>query len=230
MLRRSASAAETAESPGDCRTRAQAIVRALKKAHPDAECALKHDSPFQLLAATILSAQCTDERVNAVTPALFDRYPSPAELAAAPAAEVEGIIRSCGFFRAKAKSLLGMAAGLVERHGGEVPRDLDALVELPGVGRKTANVVLGTAFGLPTGVVVDTHVRRISNRLGLTTSGDPVVIERDLIALLPPREWIMYSHRVIWHGRRVCAARKPACPDCPLLKLCPRAGLPPLPA
>ncbi len=210
------------------KTRARALARELAKAYPDAECALRHGSPFQLLAATILSAQCTDERVNLVTPELFRRWPDAAALATAGPTDVEDVIRSCGFYRAKAKSLLGMAAGLVERHGGDVPRDIDALVELPGVGRKTANVVLGTAFGLPTGVVVDTHVRRITNRLGLTASADPVAIERDLTALLPPREWIMYSHRVIWHGRRVCVARKPRCGDCPLRKLCPRVGLPPL--
>ncbi|HEX6984879.1 MAG TPA: endonuclease III [Planctomycetaceae bacterium] len=226
---RTAPADPRTEPIAEKKKRARAIVKALARAYPDAECALWHESPFQLLAATILSAQCTDERVNQVTPELFRRYPTAAALAAANAGDVEKIIQSCGFFRAKAKSLLGMARGLVERHGGEVPRDLDALVELPGVGRKTANVVLGTAFGLPTGVVVDTHVRRVTGRLGLTASGNPEVIEKDLIALLPPAEWIMYAHRVIWHGRRVCTARKPNCPECPLLKLCPRVGLPPLP-
>ncbi|MDQ3332958.1 MAG: endonuclease III [Planctomycetota bacterium] len=216
------------ESPPDRKNRALKIAKTLAKAYPDAECALRHETPFQLLAATILSAQCTDERVNMVTPELFRRYPTSSKLAAAKAEDVEKIIQSCGFFRAKAKSLTGMAKGLVERCGGEVPRDLDTLVELPGVGRKTANVVLGTAYGLPTGVVVDTHVRRVSGRLGLTTSTNPEIIERDLQALLPPMEWIMYSHRIIWHGRRVCFARKPNCPECPLLKLCPRVGLPPM--
>lgn len=225
---RSASGHSRAESPADRKKRARAITRTLAKTYPDAECALRHDTPFELLAATILSAQCTDERVNKVTPELFRRYPTPAALAAAKAGDVEKIIQSCGFFRAKTKSLLGMAEGLVSRHGGEVPRELDALVELPGVGRKTANVVLGTAYGLPTGVVVDTHVRRVSQRLGLTQSQNPEVIEQDLMALLPAKEWIMFSHRLIWHGRRICTARKPDCPACPLLKLCPRIGLPPL--
>ena len=217
------------ESFGDQKKRARVIVRGLAKAYPDAECALRHESPFQLLAATILSAQCTDERVNLVTPDLFRRYPTAPKLAGAAQADVERIIQSCGFFRAKAKSLLGMAQGLVEQHGGEVPHDLESLIRLPGVGRKTANVVLGTAYGLPTGVVVDTHVRRITQRLGLTTSNNPEQIEKDLMALLPPKEWIMYSHRIIWHGRRICMARKPNCLECPLLKACPRVGLPPLP-
>lgn len=216
------------ESHADKKKRARAIARILAKAYPDAECALRHESAFQLLAATILSAQCTDERVNMVTPELFRRYPTPETLATARQKDVESIIQSCGFFRAKAKSLLGMAQGLTSQHDGEVPRDLDALVKLPGVGRKTANVVLGTAFGLPTGVVVDTHVRRISGRLGLTDSNNPDVIERDLMALLPSKEWIMFSHRMIWHGRRICTARKPDCPACPLLRHCPRIGLPPL--
>lgn len=216
------------ESAPERKKRAAKIAKALAKAYPDAECALRHETPFQLLAATILSAQCTDERVNMVTPELFRRFPTSADLAAAETADVEKIIQSCGFFRAKAKSLTGMAKGLVDRCDGEVPRDLERLVELPGVGRKTANVVLGTAFGLPTGVVVDTHVRRISCRLGLTTSMNPEIIERDLIALLPSKEWIMYSHRIIWHGRRVCFARKPNCAGCALRKLCPRVGLPPL--
>jgi endonuclease III len=210
-------------------TKAQAHARevsdALAKEYPEATCALVHKNGYELLAATILSAQCTDERVNMVTPDLFRLYPSPSDLAAAPQSEVEKIIQSCGFFRAKAKSLVGMAKELTERHGGEVPRDLPSLTELPGVGRKTANVVLGTAYGFPTGVVVDTHVRRVAGRLGLTTSNDPAVIERDLISLLPKQEWIMFSHRVIWHGRRICTARKPDCPGCPLLKHCPRLGL-----
>lgn len=216
------------ESPSDRKKRARAIVKTLQKTYPDAECALKHKNPYELLAATILSAQCTDERVNMVTPELFKRYPQPAQLAAAKPGDVEKVIQSCGFFRAKAKSLMGMAQGLVADHGGTVPEDLDALVKLPGVGRKTANVVLGTAFRLPTGVVVDTHVRRISGRLGLTESSNPEIIERDLMALLPPKEWIMYSHRVIWHGRKICIARKPKCGECPLLIYCPRVGLPPL--
>jgi endonuclease-3 len=217
-----------AETVDALKQRARKIITRLKRAYPVAHCALRHENPFQLLAATILSAQCTDERVNMVTPALFAKYPTPAKLAAARPADVERMIQSTGFFRAKTKSLRGMARGLVEQHGGDVPRDLDALVALPGVGRKTANVVLGTAFGIPTGVVVDTHVQRISRLLGLTTGKTPEQIERDLMALLPKREWIDFSHRLIHHGRRICIARRPKCPECPLLRLCPRVGLPPL--
>ncbi len=191
----------------------------------DAECALKHDNPYQLTAATILSAQCTDERVNLVTPMLFAKYPNPVALAAARQADVEKIIRSTGFFRSKATNLIGMAQGLIERFGGELPRTLDEMVSLPGVGRKTANVVLGTAFGLPTGVVVDTHVKRITRLLGLTTNKTPEKIERDLQVLLPKAEWINFSHRLIHHGRRICIARKPKCAECPLLSLCDRVGL-----
>jgi len=200
----------------------------LAETYADAECALKHDNPFQLLAATILSAQCTDERVNMVTPALFAKYPTPAALAASKQADVEKIIQSTGFFRAKATNLRGMAQALVDQFDGELPRTLDEMVSLPGVGRKTANVVLGTAFGLPTGVVVDTHVKRLTRLLGLTKNLDPVKIEHDLAALLPKSEWINFSHRLIHHGRRICNARKPNCVECPLLKLCPRIGLLPL--
>jgi endonuclease III len=208
--------------------RSKAVLRLLRKAYPDAECALIHDGPFQLLTATILSAQCTDERVNATVPALFANYPSPQALAASRQRDVEKIIQPLGFFRSKATNIRGMARGLVERHAGEVPRDLESLVALPGVGRKTANVVLGTAFGIASGVVVDTHVKRISNLLGFTASSNPEIIERELCALLPRREWIMYSHRLIHHGRRVCIARRPRCTECPLLRECPRIGLPPL--
>lgn len=212
----------------DRKQRALKIARQLAKTYADAECALKHDNPFQLLAATILSAQCTDERVNLVTPALFSKYPTAAALAASKQADVEKIIQSTGFFRAKATNLRGMAQALVEQFSGELPRTLDDMVSLPGVGRKTANVVLGTAFGLPTGVVVDTHVKRLTRLLGLTNNLDPVKIEHDLAALLPKSEWINFSHRLIHHGRRICNARKPNCLECPLLKLCPRVGLPPL--
>jgi endonuclease-3 len=210
------------------RQRARRIVRQLAKTYGDAECALVHDNAFQLVAATILSAQCTDERVNIVTPVLFREYPSPRELAAARQEDVERIIQSTGFFRSKAKSLIGMARGLMERHGGEVPRDLDSLVELPGVGRKTANVVLGTAFGIPSGVVVDTHVTRITRLLGLTKAATAEKIEQELMQLIARKEWINFSHRLIHHGRRICIARRPKCRECPLLKLCPRIGLPPL--
>jgi len=205
--------------------RLRGIIAGLKKTYPDVECALIHDGPFQLLAATILSAQCTDERVNSVTPILFEKYPTPDALARATQKQVEKIIKSLGFFRAKATNLRGMAQGLVERFDGEVPQTLEELVSLPGVGRKTANVVLGTAFGIASGVVVDTHVRRISNLLGLTKSQNPEIIERDLIEIIPRKEWVMFSHRLIHHGRRICIARRPNCPECPLLKHCPRVGL-----
>jgi len=203
-------------------------VRGLKRAYPDAECALQHHGPFQLLAATILSAQCTDQRVNMVTPALFEKYPTAESLARGRIRDIERIIRSTGFFRSKAKSLKGMAQGLVRDHEGEFPREVDDLVQLPGVGRKTANVVLGVCYGIASGVVVDTHVKRISNLLGLTTEANPEKIERDLMGLLPEKEWIEYSHRVIHHGRKICIARRPQCPECPLLECCQRVGLPPL--
>ena len=205
------------------------ILRLLAKTYPDVTCALEHKSPFELLVATILSAQCTDERVNMVTPHLFAKYPTPAKLAAAPQAAVEKIVRSTGFFRAKATSLRGMAKALVEEHGGEMPKTLEELVKMPGVGRKTANVVLGTVFGLPTGVVVATHVKRISYLLGLTKNTNPEMVERDLMAIIPKQEWINFSHRLIHHGRRICIARRPKCLECPLLTVCPRVGLPPLP-
>lgn len=208
--------------------RARKIARVLARVYADAVCALHHENPFQLLAATILSAQCTDARVNAVTPKLFTQYPTPEKLARASQSDVEAIIRSLGFFRAKAKNLREMAIKLMDDFSGEMPRTLEELITLPGVGRKTANVLLGTAFGIATGVVVDTHVRRLSRRLGLTKHNDPGKIERDLMELLPSKEWVNFSHRLIHHGRRICAARKPKCPECPLLSLCPRVGLPTL--
>lgn len=201
--------------------RLRGILRGLRQEHPEVRCALEHRSAFQLLAATILSAQCTDTRVNLVTPELFRHYPTPASLAAAPRARIEELIRTTGFFRSKARSLQEMSRDLETRFGGEVPRSLDALVDLQGVGRKTGNVVLGTAFGIPSGVVVDTHVKRISRRLGLTRHEDPVRIERDLMQILPRKEWINFSHRVIWHGRRVCKAARPRCETCTLAPLCP---------
>lgn len=204
------------------------VARLLEKTYGHAECALLHTSAFQLLVATILSAQCTDERVNSVTPELFRQYPTPAALADATQADVEEIIQSLGFFRAKSNNIRGMARMLVDDHGSEIPRTLDELVKLPGVGRKTANVVLGTAFGISSGVVVDTHVRRITGLLGLTKHVDPVKIEIDLQNLLPPSEWIQFSHRLIHHGRRICIARRPRCPECPLRPHCQRVGLPPL--
>ncbi len=199
------------------------ILRRLERAYPAAECALDFESPFQLLVATILSAQCTDERVNRVTPELFARYPTAAELAAADQESVETIVRSTGFFRNKAKNLIGMARALVADHQGRVPQTLEELVALPGVARKTANVVLGTAYGIPSGVVVDTHVKRIAGLLGLSRATDPVKIERDLIELLPQKAWIDFSHRLILHGRQVCVARRPACDRCTLASLCPSA-------
>ena len=210
----------------DRKSRALKIARGLAKAYSDAVCALHHETPFQLLAATILSAQCTDERVNLVTPELFKRWPTPQALSVAKQSDVEEVVRSTGFFRAKAANLIGMARGLVANHNGELPRTLDALTALPGVGRKTANVLLGTAFGIASGVVVDTHVRRIANLLGLTASDNPEQIERELMDLLPAKEWINFSHRLIHHGRRICIARRPHCEACPLLPLCPRVGLP----
>ncbi|MFO1046203.1 MAG: endonuclease III [Planctomycetaceae bacterium] len=212
----------------DRKQRARKIVRVLAKTYADAVCALNHDSPFQLLAATILSAQCTDERVNMVTPELFRRWPTAHELAEAPQADVEEVVRSTGFFRAKAGNLIGMAKGLVEKHNGELPQTVEELIALPGVGRKTANVLLGTAFGIASGVVVDTHVKRISQLLGLTESDSPEQIERDLMKLLPEKEWINFSHRLIHHGRQICIARRPKCDECPLLAHCQRVGLPDL--
>lgn len=220
---------KSADARADEKQRARKIARALARAYPDALCALHHDDPFQLLVATILSAQCTDERVNLVTPALFREFPTPEKLAQASQAEVERLVQSTGFFRAKAKSLRGMAQTLVDRFDSQLPRTVDELVELPGVGRKTANVLLGTAFGIAGGVVVDTHVRRITRLLGLTRHNDPVKIEHDLMQLLPPSEWVDFSHRLIHHGRRICIARRPKCLECPLLRLCPRVGLPTLP-
>ncbi|MBC8116514.1 MAG: endonuclease III [Candidatus Saccharimonas sp.] len=213
-------------SDDDRKPRALKIARGLAKAYPDALCALHHETPFQLLAATILSAQCTDERVNLVTPELFRRWPTPQALAGAKQSDVEEVVRSTGFFRAKSTNLIGMARGLVTNHNGELPRTIAELTALPGVGRKTANVLLGTAFGIASGVVVDTHVRRITNLLGLTASDNPEQIERDLMDLLPQKEWVNFSHRLIHHGRRICIARRPKCEECPLLALCPRVGLP----
>lgn len=208
--------------------RVQRLLDTLEQTYPEAPCALVHESPFQLLVATILSAQCTDERVNLVTPELFRRYPTAEKLATAQQADVEALIHSTGFYRAKAGNIIGMAQGLVAHHGGEVPPALEALIELPGVGRKTANVVMGTAFGLPSGIVVDTHVKRLSRLLGLTTATTPEQIEQDLMRLVPVEHWINLSHRLIHHGRKICIARRPRCTECPLLPDCPRTGLPPI--
>lgn len=201
------------------------ILRQLAKDYGDAECALHHKNAFQLLVATILSAQCTDERVNMVTPALFKKYPTPAAFAVAPLPDIEQMIQSTGFFRNKAKSIKNCSQALVEEHGGKVPQQLDELVKLAGVGRKTANVVLGVVFRKATGVVVDTHVGRLSRRLGLTVNDDPVKVEADLMAILPQKEWIDFSHRLIHHGRQVCQARKPKCDSCHLAERCPKIGV-----
>src|ERR1700738_4457501 len=190
------------------------VLERLLAEYPDAHCALDFTNAFELLCATILSAQCTDKRVNMVTPALFARYPDASALAAARQEEVEEVIKSTGFFRNKAKSLIGMATALVERHGGQVPAEMDALVVLPGVGRKTANVILGNAFGRNDGIVVDTHVTRLSNRLALTTESDAVKIEHALMPLFPKQRWTMLSHLLIEHGRQVCEARAPKCGAC----------------
>lgn len=213
------------ETKEQLRERVAQVIRALKKAYPQATCALNHDNPFELLIATILSAQCTDERVNIVTANLFRKYRKPEDYAAVAREELERDINSVTFFRNKAKSIQEASRLLIEKYKGQIPQTLEDLVELPGVGRKTANVVLGTAFGIPTGVVVDTHVSRLSQRLGLTENKQPEKIEADLIELLPKKEWIDFSHRLIWHGRRVCQARKPMCEKCGLEKFCPSSTL-----
>ena len=195
----------------------------LRERHSDAHCELDHDSPFQLILATVLSAQSTDVMVNKITPELFQRWPTPASLADADPAQVERVLNKIGMFRQKTKNVIGLSKRLIAEHHGEVPRSLDELVKLPGVGRKTANVVLGVAFGTPEGVVVDTHVQRISQRLGWTKHTEPQDIERDLMALFPRADWDMLSHTLIFHGRRVCAARKPACAACPVSAECPSA-------
>jgi endonuclease-3 len=204
--------------------RAARILDALKAAYPDARCELDYRTPFELLIATILSAQCTDVRVNQVTPELFRRFPGPEAMARASSKELEAIIRPTGFYRNKAKSILGTARVIVQHHHGEVPASMVALCALPGVGRKTANVVLGEAFHAAEGIVVDTHVARLSRRLGLTRQTDPVKIERALMPLVPREEWALWSHLLIWHGRRRCKARNPDCAGCELRQLCPSAA------
>jgi endonuclease-3 len=208
------------------RDRARHLVRDLARFYPDARCSLDHANPLQLLVATILSAQCTDERVNQVTPALFARYPDAHAFAAANPKELEKLIKSTGFYRNKARNILKCCRELVDRFGGQVPATMEELVPLPGVGRKTANVVLGNAFGVP-GLPVDTHVARLSQRLGLTEHTDPVKIERDLMEIIPEREWTQFGLRLIYHGRKVCQARKPQCEGCGLAPRCPRVGVGP---
>ena len=211
-------------STRDAKQRIRPILRKLKRQYPDATCALEHVNPLELLVATILSAQCTDARVNIVTRQLFAKYKTADDYANANPEEFEQEIRSTGFFRNKTKSILGMAQALVEQHGGNVPQSMEALTALPGVGRKTANVVLGNAFGIDEGVVVDTHVKRISNRLKLTTKSDPTKIEQDLMKIVPKKEWTLFPHLLIHHGRQICVARAPKCEICPVAEFCPSAS------
>jgi endonuclease III len=214
------SSGKSAAHSGPEPKRVRMILEKLAAAYPDATCALKHQNPFQLLIATILSAQCTDERVNMVTPELFRKYPKPKDFAYANPLDIEREIRSTGFFRNKTKSIIGASKKIVEDFHGEVPKTMDELLTLPGVARKTANVVLGTGFGIAVGVVVDTHVTRLSERLDLTKHTDPKKIEQDLMRVVPQDHWIAFSHELIWHGRRVCQARKPRCIECVLEPLC----------
>lgn len=202
---------------------AHVVLERLLAEYPDAHCELDHTNPFELLCATILSAQCTDARVNMVTPALFVAYPNAASLAAARQEDVEAIVKTTGFYRAKAKNLIAMAGALMDRHGGEVPRTIPELVQLAGVGRKTTNVILGNAFDINDGIVVDTHVQRLSRRLGLTREADPIAIEQALMPLFPRERWAVLSHLLIWHGRRVCDARKPRCGECSVREHCASA-------
>ena len=222
-MTRSRAAAGEVESPLALTRRARRINKVLAETYPDAHCELDFSTPLELVVATILSAQCTDARVNMVTPGLFAKYPTAADYAAADRAELETMIQSTGFFRAKTNSLIGLGQTLVDRYGGEVPPRLKDLVTLPGVGRKTANVVLGNAFDIP-GITVDTHFGRLARRFGWTTEDDPVKVEAEIGALFPKKDWTMLSHRLIFHGRRRCHARKPACGACPVARLCPAYG------
>jgi endonuclease III len=211
---------KSARAVGASPKRVAAILAKLDEAYPNATCELKHDNAFQLLVSTILSAQCTDVRVNQVTQTLYKKYENPEAFAHANPKELEQEIRPTGFFRNKTKSVMGASKAILERFGGQVPRTMEEILTLPGVARKTANVVLGTAFGIASGIVVDTHVLRLSNRLDLTRNEDPKKIEQDLMQVIPREKWIQFSHQLIWHGRRVCAARKPKCAECNLEKLC----------
>ena len=215
-----AAATGTQKAVGTEPKRVAAILEKLDEAYPDASCELKHENVFQLLISTILSAQCTDVRVNQVTQELYKKYTKPEDFAYANPAELEKEIRPTGFFRNKTKSIIGASKGIIEKFGGQVPRTMEEILTLPGVARKTANVVLGTAYGIASGIVVDTHVQRLSNRLDLTRNEDPKKIEQDLMAIIPKEKWIIFSHQLIWHGRRVCYARKPNCAECNLENLC----------
>lgn len=218
-------AAEAVVATAETKRHAAKVVRSLARDYPGADCSLNFDSPLQLLIATILSAQCTDKRVNQVTQALFSKYATAADFARLRVSVLERAIRSTGFFRNKAKNIKACCQALLDRHHGDVPQDLEALVQLPGVGRKTANVVLGTAFGIASGVVVDTHVGRITRRLGMTHGTDAVKVEAQLIAQLPRKEWIAFSHRMIQHGRNICSARSPHCNTCSMRRFCPQRGV-----
>lgn len=222
---RAAPVARSPRTKSEKQALASVVLERLQAEYPDAHCELDHRNAFELLCATILSAQCTDARVNMVTPALFAAYPTAEALSEAPLEHMEELVRTTGFFRAKAKSLVGMAQRLVTQHGGEVPRTIAELVPLPGVGRKTANVILGNAFGINEGIVVDTHVQRLVRRFGLTREPDPIAIERALMPLFPRESWAQLSHLLIWHGRRVCLARKPSCEGCVLSDVCASADL-----
>ena len=217
---RTTMSAKTAQAAGTKPQRVAAILAKLDEAYPEATCELKHENAFQLVISTILSAQCTDVRVNLVTATLYKKYPNPEAFAYATPSELEQEIRPTGFFRNKTKSIIGASKAIVEKFGGQVPRTMEEILTLPGVARKTGNVVLGTAYGIASGVVVDTHVIRLSNRLDLSRKQDPKKIEQDLMAILPQEKWIKFSHQLIWHGRRVCAARKPKCVECNLESIC----------
>jgi endonuclease-3 len=217
---RKAKAAKAGRAAGTDPKRVAAILAGLDKAYPDATCELKHENPFQLLVSTILSAQCTDVRVNQVAETLYKKYPDPKAFAYATPSELEQEIRPTGFFRNKTKSVMGASKAILEKFDGEVPRTMDEILTLPGVARKTGNVVLGTAYGITSGIVVDTHVLRLSSRLDLTRNEDPKKVEQDLMEIIPREKWIQFSHQIIWHGRRVCHARKPKCAECNLESLC----------
>jgi endonuclease-3 len=211
------------ETPKEKKKRAKKIIALLSEAYPEAKCSLDHQNPLQLLVSTILSAQCTDKRVNLVTPTLFARFKTAKDYAGAGLPELEKYVRTTGFYRNKAKSLKGLGQALVEKHGGQVPKTMEELVHLPGVGRKTANVVLGTGYGIASGVVVDTHVSRIAARLGLAPAASPEKMEKHLMEVIPKKDWILFPHQIIHHGRAVCKAQRPNCPGCVLNKLCPSA-------
>ncbi len=225
VSRKQASRSKATLKKPSTKSQASKVLRRLKADYPEVECALVHASPFELLIATILSAQCTDVRVNIVTKDLFATYPTAAHIAAAPLRRIEKIVHSTGFFRNKAKNIQACCRALADQYDGEAPESLEQLIKLAGVGRKTANVVMGTAYGIATGVVVDTHVGRLSRRMGLTSHKDAVKAEADLMQILPKTQWVDFSHRMIYHGRQICDSRKPKCDDCSMQKFCPRIGV-----